>query len=111
MANEEGKDGSPSRPASRRAAQRIRKGVRRFHAFAFCPLLRGRGRLGEPSLPLHELDKDHSGEPSLPLTGKVRALAVGEVNERPVFGTRHQSLSHRIVQDVIGLFPTAFLAP
>jgi len=51
------------------------------------------------------LPSRHRSAMSLP---KWRALAVGKVNERPVFGTRREFFPHGIAQDVISLFPAAF---
>ena len=39
---------------------------------------------------------------------KLRTLAIGEINEWPVFRTRRELFPHGILQDVISLFPTAF---
>jgi hypothetical protein len=39
---------------------------------------------------------------------KLRALAIGEINKWPVFSTRREFFSHRILQNVISFFPTAF---
>ena len=47
----------------------------------------------------------HRSAMSLP---KWRTLAIGEINEWPVFGTRREFFPHGILQDVISLFPTAF---
>jgi hypothetical protein len=46
---------------------------------------------------------------SLPLIGKLRALAAGEINERPVLRTRRQVFPHWILQNVISLFAATFL--
>jgi len=46
---------------------------------------------------------------SLPV--KLRALAVGKIDERPVFRARHKLFPHGIFQDVTGLLPPAFIVP
>jgi hypothetical protein len=45
------------------------------------------------------------------LIGKLRSLAVGEVNERPSFRTRRKIFPHGVLQDVIPLFLPAFFMP
>ena len=66
---------------------------------SFRPLHAGGGVAARRPLPGH-----HSAM-SLP---KWRSLAIGEINEWPVFGTRREFFPHGILQDVISLFPTAF---
>ena len=46
---------------------------------------------------------------SLPF--KLRALPVSEINKWPIFGTRCELFPYGISQDIISLFPAAFLMP
>ena len=39
------------------------------------------------------------------------ALAVSKIDERPIFGMRHEFFSHRILQNVIRFFPATFIMP
>ena len=44
---------------------------------------------------------------SLPF--KLRPLPISEINKRPILRTRREFLPHWILQDIISLFPAAFL--
>ena len=43
------------------------------------------------------------------LVSWVWPFAISKIHKRPIFGTRHQFLAHRIFQDVIYFLPTAFI--
>ena len=88
-----------ARPRLRAALLRRTGGGVRRSRDSFRPLRAGGGVAARRPLP------GHRSAMSLP---KWRALAIGEINEWPVFGTRREFFPHGILQDVISLFPAAF---
>ena len=88
-----GRDGAPRRPRPKRAQ----------HLPAALPP--GTAQRAVPT----GFKTDSAAALSLPLIGKLRALAVGEINKRPVLRTRRQVFPHWILQNVISLFAATFL--